>query len=463
MKIFTFWEPKDKIPAYLQLCMKTWEKYIDDAEIIILDYSNLSEYVDMSEYLDELTDGRFSLPQIADAVRIAVLNQHGGLWLDCDTIVLSKKFENRIMSDKETVLIGNPERRKVSIGVIKSVSNSKMLIDWVDYQKYVIKNFNRTQENFWSYLGNSFTDPYLESHFSDVEIKPIGSFWPELYVRGLSDEANSHPEKYREFYFEKSFNLCDLKETEMLMLHNSWTPPRFKEMTEEEFLKQDCTISNILCEALDYNIKNRYILHKLDGTVQYNPVIKGLSVDFKGLGASVELYEPIGKFEDSSITAGEGALVSIQGSDVLPVRHGLHINAGAKGSRCCIGKNFSCWNVYFTLIDETNLGILVGDDVMVSSGVEFRPSDAHSIFEISTNKLINRGSDIVIGNHVWIGKNVLVGKGVKISSNSVVAAYSKVTNRFDDENIIVGGIPAKILKTGINWSRVHPDCYENLK
>lgn len=69
----------------------------------------------------------------------------------------------------------------------------------------------------------------------------------------------------------------------------------------------------------------------------------------------------------------------------------------------------------------------------------------------------------MIGNHVWIGKNVLVGKGVKISSNSVVAAYSKVTNRFDDENIIVGGIPAKTLKTGINWSRVHPDCYENLK
>ena len=34
----------------------------------------------------------------------------------------------------------------------------------------------------------------------------------------------------------------------------------------------------------------------------------------------------------------------------------------------------------------------------------------------------------MIGNHVWIGKNVLVGKGVKISSNSVVAAYSKVTN-----------------------------------
>ena len=43
--IFTFWEPKEKMPAYLKLCMKTWKKYLPDYEIIQLNFDNLSEYL----------------------------------------------------------------------------------------------------------------------------------------------------------------------------------------------------------------------------------------------------------------------------------------------------------------------------------------------------------------------------------------------------------------------------------
>ena len=30
--IFTFWEPKSKIPAYIQLCMDTWKKFLPEYE-----------------------------------------------------------------------------------------------------------------------------------------------------------------------------------------------------------------------------------------------------------------------------------------------------------------------------------------------------------------------------------------------------------------------------------------------
>jgi hypothetical protein len=33
-RIFTFGEPKENLPAYLKLCMKTWEKFLPDYEII---------------------------------------------------------------------------------------------------------------------------------------------------------------------------------------------------------------------------------------------------------------------------------------------------------------------------------------------------------------------------------------------------------------------------------------------
>lgn len=45
-QIFTFWEPKNKIPAYIQLCIKTWYKILPDYEIKILDYDNIKDLLD---------------------------------------------------------------------------------------------------------------------------------------------------------------------------------------------------------------------------------------------------------------------------------------------------------------------------------------------------------------------------------------------------------------------------------
>ena len=57
MKIWTFWEPPEKMPVYLQLCMETWKKFIPDAEVISVNLSNLDDYVDMSEYIENLLAG----------------------------------------------------------------------------------------------------------------------------------------------------------------------------------------------------------------------------------------------------------------------------------------------------------------------------------------------------------------------------------------------------------------------
>lgn len=42
-------------------------------------------------------------------------------------------------------------------------------------------------------------------------------------------------------------------------------------------------------------------------------------------------------------------------------------------------------------------------------------------------------------------------KGVTISDNIVVAQSAVLTRCFNQENCVVGGSPAKIIKTGINW------------
>lgn len=67
------------------------------------------------------------------------------------------------------------------------------------------------------------------------------------------------------------------------------------------------------------------------------------------------------------------------------------------------------------------------------------------------NCRINPSHDVNIGNHVWIGHGVKILKGVSVLDNSIIATGAICTNKQFPENCILGGIPAKIIKSGITW------------
>lgn len=87
LPMFTFWEPRGAVLPYLQLCRETWRRGLVDSDVITLDYGNLHEYVEPGT-LDLSTLKRLSLPLQKDAVMIAVLLRHGGLFLDMDTLIV---------------------------------------------------------------------------------------------------------------------------------------------------------------------------------------------------------------------------------------------------------------------------------------------------------------------------------------------------------------------------------------
>lgn len=90
---------------------------------------------------------------------------------------------------------------------------------------------------------------------------------------------------------------------------------------------------------------------------------------------------------------------------------------------------------------------------MFANYIDLRTGDSHSIIDIVANKRINYAQNIEIGNHVWVASHVSILKGVNILSNSIVATRSVVTKKFYKENILIGGIPANIIKENITWNR----------
>lgn len=93
----------------------------------------------------------------------------------------------------------------------------------------------------------------------------------------------------------------------------------------------------------------------------------------------------------------------------------------------------------------------IGCHSLFSNGVELHTSDYHSILQADSKVRINRADDIIIGDHVWIGLRTLVLKGTQICTNSVIGAGSIVNTRFNISNVLIAGVPAKVIKEHINW------------
>lgn len=56
---------------------------------------------------------------------------------------------------------------------------------------------------------------------------------------------------------------------------------------------------------------------------------------------------------------------------------------------------------------------------------------------------VNVSNDVVGGNHCYLGTGAKLMIGVHIKDDTIVGANAVVTKSFDEENIVIAGIPAK--------------------
>lgn len=105
---------------------------------------------------------------------------------------------------------------------------------------------------------------------------------------------------------------------------------------------------------------------------------------------------------------------------------------------------------HLAVIEGTS--ITFGDSCLFSSNVVFRTGDSHSIIDRTSGKRCNPSKSITIGNRVWFGNSTTVLKGVRIEADSVVSTGCIMTKGINKTNVILGGIPGRIIKENISWN-----------
>lgn len=97
--------------------------------------------------------------------------------------------------------------------------------------------------------------------------------------------------------------------------------------------------------------------------------------------------------------------------------------------------------------------LVIGDNVMMGPDVVILTKEHnHNDISIPMNLQGSYSSRVVIEDDVWIGIRVIILPGITISKGSIVGAGAVVTKNIPEYSI-VGGVPARILKSRFNGNQ----------
>ncbi len=179
--------------------------------------------------------------------------------------------------------------------------------------------------------------------------------------------------------------------------------------------------------------------------------LPNMRIIHSGNNSLIKIWEGF-KVEKVNLYIGEGGYVEI--GKYFRVRFSLSIDARARNTTVKMGYYVNIGKGEILAGDEDGLEIIIGDDFLTSLNLYIRNSDGHTIYETNELKPINIPKfGVHIGNHVWCGYDVAILKDADIPSNCVIGTGAVVGKGVWQENSILAGVPAKMVRTGVNWDK----------
>jgi len=87
---FLRWDGEDSMPPIVKVCYLALKKYSNGHKINLVTKDNLKNYINLPDYIiKKVEKGKLSLTHLSDILRMCLLYEHGGLWLD-STVLLTE-------------------------------------------------------------------------------------------------------------------------------------------------------------------------------------------------------------------------------------------------------------------------------------------------------------------------------------------------------------------------------------
>ena len=179
--IYILWfQGFNKAPEIVKECIHSWKHYNPDWNIILLDDNNLSEYIQLDNYITDIYKKSIEKCHLSDIIRCLLLTLYGGLWVDATT------FCNRPLND------WLPNYIKDGFFAFDKPVPDRLISNWFLYSEinnYIIDKWCHSTLNYYTIHNKAHT--YYIHHYlfgdlysSDITFKETWDKVPKLSASG---------------------------------------------------------------------------------------------------------------------------------------------------------------------------------------------------------------------------------------------------------------------------------------
>lgn len=256
------------------------------------------------------------------------------------------------------------------------------------------------------------------------------------------------------------------RKNEKMMKKNIFFNNIYRKIFKNDLKNQKNVLENLCAKNTQNNFymikgSNNHIIVIKEGTeFELTDKIQGLDIYISGNNNTIRLEYPFNPLNSRILIQNDNVQIDIGSTSYF---QNVEIDCFlGNGQKFKMGRNTCIVEAHCILEEEGS--ILIGEKCLFSSKILIRTSDGHSIISKDGKEcLTETAGEIKIGNHVWIGIEVMFLKNSSVEDNCVIAARSIVNKKFYEKNVVLAGIPAKVIKSGINWRQENPWMIKNNK
>jgi hypothetical protein len=245
MNIWTYWDKPETQPAYIDLCFESMLRNCGSKHSLhILSDASINVWLpDLRKDLDRirLKDGVPQPNNKGDYIKGKLLVEHGGLWLDADTIVLRPLDEVARKLMRHKIISRINESKGLCVNFLGAKRRCKYMRQYADEQDaeldaedmVLVRGGHAFATGKITRMWKESENPDNEFYIFDREIAPLYSKEWKTFFKGA--------EIYSQYIKENTLTV---------MLYQRLFPKEFLHMSKEEILKQDWLISEIFRRIL---------------------------------------------------------------------------------------------------------------------------------------------------------------------------------------------------------------------
>lgn len=185
--VWAMWYSADNMPELSRLCLKRMDESLSPLgyDVHILTKDTIKDFLDMSDILPYLEEGKIAIQFYADVLRTRLLKEYGGFWLDATIMVLDPE-ELETMRERVPFISFRTTLRPYTSNITKGLFNNYFLGSWEGnplfeflseaLSAYLSKHGGNSEYFLWQYLTRAGYE-YLP--FVRDEIDSISAYYPE--------------------------------------------------------------------------------------------------------------------------------------------------------------------------------------------------------------------------------------------------------------------------------------------